>query len=58
MTDHTKGLGRAFSAKRGEEVAKTHDVISRAKAAAPLTGGADRLDRPPAVVGDPFGHNI
>lgn len=31
--------------RRVEEIAKTHDVISRAKAASPVQGGKDRLDR-------------
>jgi hypothetical protein len=31
--------------RRVEEIAKTHDVISRAKAASPVAGGKDRLDR-------------
>lgn len=31
--------------RRVEEIAKTHDVISRAKAASPVTNGRDRLDR-------------
>lgn len=33
------------SLRRVEEIAKTHDVISRAKAASPVEGGKDRLDR-------------
>lgn len=31
--------------RRVEEIAKTHDVISRAKAASPVANGRDRLDR-------------
>ena len=31
--------------RRVEEITKTHDVISRAKAASPVAGGKDRLDR-------------
>ncbi len=34
-----------FTMKRIEEVARTTDAISRAKAAAPVSGGKDRLDR-------------
>lgn len=31
--------------KRVEEIAKTHDAIARARAASPVAGGKDRLDR-------------
>ena len=32
-----------FSRKRIEETAKAHDVIQRARAASPVSGGSDRL---------------
>jgi len=39
-------LGRV-SSKRTEEVAKTHDVVQRAKAASPVNGAStDRLNTP------------
>lgn len=40
-----------FSGKRIEEAARTQDVISRAKAASPIQGGADRLDTPSRIPG-------
>jgi hypothetical protein len=42
MTKQTD-RGTGFSPKRIEEVARTHDAIQRARAAAPISGGSDRL---------------
>lgn len=42
---------RGFSPKRIEEVARTHDAIQRARAAAPVTGGSDRLSGLKSFIG-------
>ena len=41
MERKTKSTG--FSPKRVEETARAHDVIQRARAANPVSGGSDRL---------------